>query len=106
MRGPVLIIAGKDLVSLSSVKIIGIDHCKRSVDAALRHQNGMACSPGLLPFNRNKNAFRDHPDLLEYIIHLNMVLEPVDEHFPEPGFEAFLDDKYHFAETGFYGIIN
>jgi len=49
---------------LGSLKIIGIDNCKRFVDNLFSHHYSMTGSPGFYPFRVKLNAFGDVVDFL------------------------------------------
>ena len=86
--------------SFLSVEIIRVDDNKRAIENAEAGKHGLAGSPGLLASFGHRKAFGNVVHLLEHILHVNILLDPVSDDLAEILLKIFSRDKYDLIKSG------
>ena len=96
----------QNLITLSAIKIICIDHCKRSINQVFSSEDGMYCSPRFFSRRWADEAFWKFMHILEGIANLHFLLNPWTDSAFEFCFKVFSDYENDLFKSSFFRIKN
>ena len=94
-------------VCCAAVEVVGIDYGEWLVDGLCCHHHCVVCAPRLNATLGECEALGEVVELLEYILHLNLVAEALGvEHLLKICLEGVADYEYHLAEACANSVVN
>lgn len=105
-----ILMAGKKIINhpecLRAIVVIRVDNCKGSMNHRKTGKNRMPGPPWLHSSFWHLKTVRQIVKILKHIFHLNLLLYPIPDSFPEVCFVFLLDDKHHLLKACLHRIID